>query len=83
MWAILKVFLEFVTILLLFYVFGVLALNESCGILAPWPGIESALLALEGEVLTNGLPGKSTLYIYILGIKFINIYKTICLKLQI
>lgn len=64
-WAIFKVFLEFATILLLFHVFGVLALNESCGILAPWPGIESALLALGGEVLTNGLPGKSTVYIYI------------------
>ena len=28
------------------------------GSLAPQPGIEPALLALEGEVLTTGLPGK-------------------------
>ena len=30
-----------------------------CGILAPWPGIEPAPPAVEGEVLTTGLPGKS------------------------
>ena len=29
------------------------------GISAPQPGIEPALPALEGEVLTTGLPGKS------------------------
>ena len=28
------------------------------GILAPGPGIEPALPALEGEALTTGLPGK-------------------------
>ena len=33
--------------------------HEACGILAPWPGIERTLPALEGEVLINGLPGKS------------------------
>ena len=33
--------------------------HKACGILAPWPGIEPALPALEGEVLTAGLPGKS------------------------
>ena len=57
MWTIFKVFIEFVIILLLFYVldFG----HEACGILAPWPGIEPALPALEGEVLTTGPPGKS------------------------
>ena len=32
---------------------------EACGILAPWPGIEPAPSALQGEVLTTGLPGKS------------------------
>ena len=53
----LKVFFEFVTILLLFYVlvFG----RKACGILAPQPGIEPAPPALEGEVLTTGPPGKS------------------------
>ena len=52
--AILKVFIEFVTILLLFYilVFG----HETCGILAPQPGIKLAPSALEGEVLTTGPP---------------------------
>ena len=56
MWTIFKVFIEFVTILLLFYVlvFGC----EACGILAPQPGIKPAPRALEGEVLTTGLPGK-------------------------
>ena len=33
--------------------------HEACGILAPKPGIESAPLALEGEVLTTGPPEKS------------------------
>ena len=52
--TIFKVFTEFVTILLLFYVlvFGV----KAGGILAPWPGVEPAPPALEGEVLTTGLP---------------------------
>ena len=31
----------------------------ACEILAPWPGIEPAPPALEGELLTTGLPGKS------------------------
>ena len=32
---------------------------EMCGVLDPWPGIEPAPSALEGEVLTPGPPGKS------------------------
>ena len=32
---------------------------KACGILAPWPGMEATLPALEGEVLTTGSPGKS------------------------
>ena len=57
MWTIFKVFIEFVSILFLFnvLVFGC----KVYGILAPWPGIEPAPLALEGEVLTTGPPGKS------------------------
>ena len=40
----------------MFWFFG----SKACGILAPqWPGIESTPPALEGEVLTTGLPGKS------------------------
>ena len=33
--------------------------GEACGILAPLPGIEPTPPALEGEVLTTGLLGKS------------------------
>ena len=33
--------------------------SEACDILAPPPGIEPAPLALEGEVLATGPPGKS------------------------
>ena len=56
MWTILKAFVEFITTLLLFYVliFG----PEACGALVPQPGIELALSALEGEILTPGPPGK-------------------------
>ena len=35
--------------------------GKACGILAPWPGIEPAPPALEGEIITIGLPGKSPL----------------------
>ena len=39
----------------MFWCFG----RQACGILAPRPGMEPALPALEGEVLTTGRPGKS------------------------
>ena len=55
MWTIFKAFIEFVTILLLFYASG----GEVCGILAPRPGIEPTPPASEGKVPTTGLPGKS------------------------
>ena len=67
-----KVFIEFVTILLLFYVlvFGC----EACGILAPWSGIKPVPPALEGEVLTTGLLGlpsptlkKTCIYFFLFG----------------
>ena len=58
MWTIFKVFIEFVTILLLSYMFWFFGL-KACGILAPWPGVEPASPALEDEVLTTGPPGKS------------------------
>ena len=58
MWTIFKVFIEFFTILFLFYVFGFFG-REACGILAPQPGIEPTPHALEGAVLTTGLRGKS------------------------
>ena len=40
---------------LMFWVFG----HEACGFLAAPPGVEPAPFALEGKVLTTGLPGKS------------------------
>ena len=57
MWTIFKVFVEFVTILLLFFVldFGLKATE----ILDPRPGIEPTPPALEGEVLTPEPPEKS------------------------
>ena len=39
----------------MFWLFG----QEARGILAPPPGIDPALPALEGKVLTTGPPGKS------------------------
>ena len=39
----------------MFWFFG----HELYGILVPWPGIEPAPSALEGEVLSTGLPGES------------------------
>ena len=56
MWAILKVIIEFVKILLLFCVLDFWP-PGICGILAPWPGIEAAPPALEDEVLTTGYQG--------------------------
>ncbi|CAI9159747.1 unnamed protein product [Rangifer tarandus platyrhynchus] len=52
-----QVFIEFITILLLFY--ALVFWPQVCGILAPRPGIELASPMLEGEVLTTGPPGKS------------------------
>ena len=47
-----KVFIEFVTILLLFFVFRFWAMGHET--LAPSPRIEPTPPALEGEVLTTG-----------------------------
>ena len=64
MWTILKVFIEFVTVLLLVFfklpfffvwLFG----HEACGILATQSGIEPTPPALKDEVLTTGPSGKS------------------------
>ena len=57
MGAIFKVFIEFVTVLLLFYVLVIGP--EAYGILALWPGIEPITPALQGKVLTTGPPWKS------------------------
>ena len=55
MWTILKVFVEFDTILFLFWFFGC----KACEILVPRLGIEPTPPALEGKVLTIGLPAMS------------------------
>ena len=58
-----KVFIEFATVLLLFYV---LALGrQACGLLASRPGTEPTPPTLEGNALTTGPPGKSSIYSYI------------------
>ena len=50
---------------------------EACGLLAPWPGIELTPLALEGEVLTTGPPGKSSAYflLFLLGLFCFSIFR--------
>ena len=50
-----KIFIEFVTVLLLSYAlfFG----QEACSILTPQPGMEPAPPALEDEFLTTAPPG--------------------------
>ena len=57
-----KVFIDSVTSVLCFGFFG----PKACGMLAPWPGIELVPSALEGKVLTTGLPGKSTTLCHLL-----------------
>ena len=52
MGTIFKVFIEFVTLLLLFYGFWPLG-QEACGILVPRPGTEPTLPALVDEVLNH------------------------------
>ena len=58
-WTIFKVFIEFVTILLLFYVLVFIFGPEAWGFLVHLPGIKPTPPALEGEVLTTGPSGKS------------------------
>ena len=58
MWTICKVFIEFVTILLLLFMFLFFG-PKACGILAPPPGIKPTSPALEGKVITSGPSGKS------------------------
>ena len=59
MWTIIQVFIEFVTILLLFYVFWFFG-HEAHGTLVPQPGIEPISPALEVAV--------KSMYIYIYSI---------------
>ena len=63
MWTILKSLLNLFYHCFCFMFFG----HRACGLLAPRPGMEPALPALEGEALTPGLPGKSPTLFKILG----------------
>ena len=58
-WTIFKVFIELFTTLLLFYVLFCFVFDHKTWDLSSPPGIEPASPALEGKVLTTGLPGKS------------------------
>ena len=53
MWTVLIFFIEFVAVLLLFYVLFFSSGHEAYGILAPRPGIEPTTPVLEAEVLTT------------------------------
>ena len=59
MWTICKVYLICYNIVSVLWGFLVLFFGcEACGILAPWPGVEPSLSALEGGVLTTRPTGK-------------------------
>jgi len=57
--TILKVFIEFVTVLLLFFFNVLVFCPDACGILAPQSGVETTPPTLEGEVLPPGPSGRS------------------------
>ena len=59
MWIIFEVFLEFVTILLLFYVLGFFFPLRHVGSLLPDQGLNLHPLHLKGEDLTTGPPERS------------------------
>ena len=74
MWAVFKVSIEFVTVLLLFWFFG----QKASGILAPRPGMEPTCPALEGEVLTPEPPGRPTvgfLFFFFFNKEFIGAFE--------
>ena len=70
--TIFEVFIDFVTVLFLFYV-CLFVCCKACGIFASWPRIQLAPPALEGKVLTTGPPGKSSIR------KILNVQDTSCL----
>ena len=81
----LKSLLPFAIILCLFWISG----HKSCGIVADWPGIESAFPALEGEVLLD-LQGRPSTGVYkaivfavvMCGCKSWTIKKTECQRID-
>ena len=75
-----KVFIEFVTIMILFYVFLQFFGHKACGILAPQLKIKPAHPALEDEVLATGPPGKFFLIVrrsFVYEDRDINVVNTI------
>ena len=63
MLTIFKVFIEFVIVLFLLFAFLLFG-HEACGILVPQAGIEPTPFALECEIFTTGLPGRSPVEIF-------------------
>ena len=63
------ILIEFVIVLLLLCMSWFLGL-KACGILAPQPGIEQVLPALDGKVLTSGPPWKSHPTWFLLELQF-------------
>ena len=59
MWTRFKVFIEFITVFLLFYGLVFFGCEEARGILVPQPGIEPTPHVLQNLVSTTGLPRKS------------------------
>ena len=55
----------------MFWFFG----HEAYGVLAPWPGVEPTLPALEGKILATGSPGESPKSL-VLKINLIDVYLT-------
>ena len=58
MWTIFKVFIEFITILLMFYVLLFFFWPQGMWDLSSHSGVEPTPPAWESEVLTTGPPGK-------------------------
>ena len=69
--AISKVFVEFVTIPLLFHLLAFW--TQACGIPAPLPEIRPVLLESEGKVPTTGPPGKSHAQVFVWTFVFISL----------
>ena len=60
----------------MFWFFG----HNACGILVPWPGMETSPQSLNGEVLTIGPPGKYLLYLFKLKKIIVEVMHGICHK---
>ena len=59
-----------------FWFFG----HEACGILAPWPGVKPTPPALEGEVLTTWLPGRSLILLILIQAQNIKLHLINCIN---